>query len=755
MAAIKSEYVVPMPAGWRYLRTTVMTWNKVPLLLVVACLSIGGVAAQTNFDPPEVAPSFRAMQITETISLDGKLREAAWQKAEPVKDFFRMEPRQGGKYLYETEVRVLFDKRNLYVGIFCKDSLGKKGIRVQDYRRDFIYGDNDVFYLQLDPQNLKRYCVSFQTTPLGTQRDLQAFDDNNRDSDWDALWRVRTHVTDSGYYAEFAIPFKSLRYDKQADSASWGVTFARMARRDYEVTVYPQVPQAYSPYRMTYAAQMKGLVLPPPSANIRIQPYGLLQYNVNTTETGQSTRTTEWKTGGEIKWAITPHSVLDVTFNTDFAQADVDRAVNNLTRFNVFFPERRQFFLENSGVYAGADIEGINPFFSRAIGLANAQFNAGPVPIDAGFRFTDRTQKRTWAGIYVRQRATESQGSANFGVMRYLKNYGKQNNVGAMLTHRLDESDQSKRFSQHQNTTFTVDGFIRPDDTWTIQYMASASRDNTNDSIGFAGSFYAGRFLPKWYYGWVSKVVNEKYVPGMGFVFAHNTIHHNPGGYFIWRPKKWKFIRRFDPGFFVNYYQNANDLAFQQADLYLFPIYTIFQDGSFFEYSITPTWQNINFDFTVLGIPIAQRDYYYARHRSSYRTDQSKKIGARVSFEFGDYYNGKLNSTTFGVRMAPIPNIALTVDYEYNDFRSVGSESRNQYTTLVTGGLRLAWDANIQASVFYQYNSFNELGRWNVRGSWQFAPLSFLYLVFNEVAFTTTQEQNRSSIVKISYLKQF
>lgn len=666
-----------------------------------------------------------------------------------------MEPRQGGKYLYETEVRVLFDKRNLYFGVFCKDSVGRKGIRVQDYRRDFIYGDNDVFYLQLDPQNLKRYCTSFQTTPLGTQRDLQAFDDTNRDSDWDALWRVRTHVTDSGYYAEFAIPFKSLRYDRQTDSASWGVTFARMARRDYEVTAYPQIPQAYSPYRMTYAAQMKGLVLPPPSANIRIQPYGLVQYNKSTSPTEQITERTEWKAGGEIKWAITPHSVLDVTFNTDFAQADVDRAVNNLTRFNVFFPERRQFFLENSGVYAGANIEGINPFFSRTIGLANSQFNAGSVPIDAGLRFTDRAQKRTWAGMYVRQRATDFQGAANFGVMRYLKNYGKQNNMGAMITHRLDESDPGKGFLQQQNTTVTVDGFIRPDDTWTIQYLASASRDNTNDSLGFAGSFYAGRFLPKWYYGWVSKVVSEKYVPGMGFVFAQNTIHHNPGGYFIWRPKKWKFIRRFDPGFFVNYYHDANDLSFQQTDLYLFPIYTIFQDGSFFEYAITPTWQNINFNFNILGIPIAQATYYYTRHRLNYRTDQSKKIAMNGSYEFGDYYNGKLATTNVGARIAPIPNIAITFNYEYNDFAAVGSELRNQYTSLLTGGLRLAWDANIQASVFYQYNSFNDQGRWNVRGSWQFAPLSFLYLVFNETNFTTSLERNQSTICKISYLKQF
>ena len=446
--------------------------------------------AQEGFDPPAQAPSFQAFPTKENIVLDGKLLETSWQQAKAVKDFFRMEPRQGGKYLYQTEVRVLFDNKNLYFGVFCKDSLGRKGIRVQDYRRDFIYGDNDVFYLQLDPQNLKRYCVSFQSTPLGTQRDLQAFDDTNRDSDWDALWRVKTHVTDSGYYAEFAIPFKSLRYNKQTDdSVSWGVTFARLARRDYELTAYPQIPQAYSPYRMSYAAQMIGLKLPPPSANIRVQPYGLVQYNRNTDLNGERSENLEWKAGGEVKWAINPHSVLDITFNTDFAQADVDRAVNNLTRFNVFFPERRQFFLENSGVYAGADNDDLKPFFSRSIGLSNAQFNANPVPIDVGLRYTDRTQQGTLAGLYVHQKATDHQGAANFGVVRYLKNYGKQNNIGIMITHRLDEVDSERGFAQRNNTTLTLDGFTRPNDTWSIQYLASVSRDNANDSIGFSGSF--------------------------------------------------------------------------------------------------------------------------------------------------------------------------------------------------------------------------------------------------------------------------
>lgn len=722
------------------------------LACFVFCPWVAG--AQDTFGPPVTPPVLPAFKAAESIRIDGKLSETDWQQAQPVRGFFRMEPRQGGKVSYETTVRLLFDERNLYFGIFCKDSLGRRGIRVQDYRRDFEYGDNDVFYIQLDPQNLKRYCVSFQTTPLGTQRDVQIFDDAFKDIDWDAFWHVRTHVTDSGYYAEFAIPFKSLRYDRpnEGDSISWGITLARLARRDYEVSVYPPIPQAFSPYRMIYGAQITGLKLPPPSLNLRVQPYALYQFSRLKDARGRPTNSASLKAGGEIKWAMTPQSVLDVTFNTDFAQADVDRSVNNLTRFNVLFPERRQFFLENSGVFAGVDVRGLKPFFSRTIGLSNSQFNAAPVPIDVGFRFTERNQKRTWAALYVRQRG---ETATNFSVLRYLKNYGKQSNIGLMVTHRLDESGNDIR--RNANTTVTLDGFVRPKDEFNIQYLVTASRDNSNDSIGFASNFWAEYSPSKMYAYWKSTYIDQRYVPGMGFVFATNTLYHNTGGYFIWRPEKWKFIRRWDPGIYVNYYQNANDLAFQQADLYLFPVYVIFQNGSFFEYAVTPTWQNINFDFSVLGVPIPMQRYFYTRQRVTANSDQSKKYSVSASYEFGGYYAGQLRTTLIGGRIAPVPNLALTLDYEYNELINVGGESgkANEYASLITAGLRLAYNANIQASFFYQFNSFDKQERWNVRGSWQFAPLSFVYIVFNDNGFRNSVVQNQSLICKVTFLKQF
>lgn len=723
------------------------------------CYSQDSSSVATNFPPPVSAPVVYAVETKENITIDGRLNELIWSLAPSISDFFRMEPRQGGAYRYKTYVKVVFDKKHLYFGVFCKDSSGKKSLRVQDLRRDFLFGENDIFYLQLDPQNLKRYCASFQTTPYGNQRDAQIFDDTFTDNEWDALWKVRTTMTDSGYYAEFAIPFASLRYEKnENDSVSWGLTYARLARKNYELTAFPAIPQAFSPYRMNYAAQLKGLKLPPPSINLRLQPYALYQYDRSTNASNQTTDKSIFKAGGEIKWAINPRSVLDITFNTDFAQADVDLAVNNLTRFNVFFPERRQFFLENRGVYAGADISNVKPFFSRAIGLANAQFNAAPVPIDAGVRFSDRNQQRTWAGLYVHQRGTDFQGPANFAVARYLKNYGKQNNIGVMLTHRMDEADDAKGFKERHNTTFSIDGLIRPKDDITIQYIATASRDNASDSIGFAGSFYAGWFPNKWYWAWWTDYVDQKYVPGMGFVFAQNTIRHNPGGYFIWRPKSgWlkKWIRRWDPGLFVNWYQNANNFKTQEFSLYLFPVYIITGSNGIIEYALYPYWQNFDFSFNILGKTIAPGKYNTFRQMVRYGTDASKKISFTGRYEFGGYYNGKLSTLSVSGRLSPSPHIAFTASYNHNRFKDFGIANDDFETDLYTAGLRLAYNPRIQLSTFYQYNSYDKQGRWNIRGSWEFAPLSFLYVVFNENNFSESPVRNQSFISKLTYLKQF
>ncbi|MGC4103734.1 DUF5916 domain-containing protein [Ferruginibacter sp.] len=729
-------------------------------LLCLLVLAFGHAIAQDtlNFPPPENPPAVFATRAKQAVVIDGRLDELCWQQAPIVKDFFRMEPRQGGRILYETQVRVVFDSKNVYVGAFCKDSSGRKGMRVQDLKRDWDYSGSDNFYVSLDPQNTKRFCVSFMTTPLGNVRDVQVFDDAFRDLDWDALWKVRTSITDSGWYAEMAIPFSSLRYDKPAetDSVTWGITFSRLARKDYEKTVYPAIPQTFTPQRMTYAAQLKGLELPAPSTNIRVQPYLLFQNDRSVSSQGIANKSSKFKTGGEMKWAINPQSVLDLTFNTDFAQADVDRVVNNLTRFNVLFPERRQFFLENSGIYAGADVRGLKPFFSRSIGLSNTQYNADPVPLDAGVRFTNRNQKQAIAALYVHQRDTDLQPASNFSVFRYLRNYGKQSNVGAMITHRLDESDKNKGFVQRSNTTITIDGFIRPRDDFNIQYLVTASRDNRDDSIGVAGNFWIEYTPNKLYAFWKTTYIDDKYVPGMGFVFTNNTFYNNGGGYLIWRPNKGllgKIIRRWDPGIFVETYQDGRNMKFQSGNIYFFPLYVIFKDNSTLEGAIYPTWEH--FFFNPLGFDVKPGNYFFTRKQVRYLSDASKKLSGTVNYYWGKYYDASLDELNLSVRIAPHPKVNFTGSYQLNKIRSLGINNVNEEIHLWTAGCRLAANPRIQLSGFYQYNTFDNQGRWNFRGSWEVAPLSFLYIVYNENRFDSSPARNQSVIFKFSYLKQF
>ena len=378
--------------------------------------------------------------------------------------------------------------------------------------------------------------------------------------------------------------------------------------------------------------------------------------------------------------------------------------------------------------------------------------------MDAGARYTDRNEKRTLAALAVRQRETDDSPSATFGVARYTHNYGKENNIGAMVTYRRDDSFDELGLSGQNNTTISVDGLIRPKSELSITYLLSTSIDSETDKAGYAGQFFIGNTTNKYYLGYLNNFVSATYTPDMGFVRQKDVMYHSPGGYAILRPKALPFVRRWDPGVFFNYYHDFENFGnFQQASIYIFPIYTWFKDNSFIEASLTPTWQNINFDFAPLGLEIEQGDYSYTRYTLRYNSDRSKKFSGSIRYDFGNFYNGVRNSVTAGLRYAPLPHIALTADYEFNNINGVGILQEDLETNLYTANLRLALNPRVQLSTFYQYNSFNEQGRWNVRFSWEYMPLSFIYLVFNDTQtdiFDPVQ-QSAQFISKITFLKQF
>jgi hypothetical protein len=712
--------------------------------------------APVTFLPPEKPVEFQAIETSEKIQIDGKLDEKSWYNAQIIKGFKQQNPIQGADASADTEVRVLFDDMFLYVGAVCHDNLKKRtNVRVQNLRRDFDWDFNDNFGVVIDGFKDKRNAVSFQATPRGNIRDLQIIDGETFNRDWDALWYCRTMITDTAWVVEMAIPWKTLRYPEGAEDL--GIVFLRNIRRNNEYTLTPSIPRVFSPYRMAYEAVLKGVKPPKPSANILINPYILFENNRRKTENETTDKFTP-KLGGEVKWAITPSTVLDVTANTDFAQADVDRQVVNLQRFSVLFPERRQFFLENANIFKAHITGFIQPFFSRRIGLDNA---GNPIPLDGGFRLTSQTSKRSVGALVMRQRATESTPTTHFGVFRYSQNLGTQSRLGGMFTYRNDaQFDQNGlNLAENNNYTATIDGIYRPSQKFNVQAMFSGSKDSRTGD-GFASQVWTSYSNNLIYAGWLGYYV-KNYNPAVGLErFGRDYFYNSPAIDLDLRPK-WlpKKIRRLLPAIYARIFHTADLKDIISADIGLVPFKLEFQNGATLAYTYSPNWQKLDFVESFAGIQVDRGYYNYARHSIELSTDFSAKVAGKMTYAMGGYFNGKLHTLTSSVRFAPLPYVEFSADYEFNQIRDLGQEKRDLDTHLLGLNMRLALNPRIQLIGFYQWNSALHRAIWNARLSWEYRPLSFLYVVFNSNRINSLNPQDRiiqqQGIAKLTYLRLF
>lgn len=727
------------------------------LVIPFLVLLFGNLKAQdtTNysgdFAPPAKPVSIYALNATGNIILDGKLTEADWIKAETIIRFVQVEPYQGEKPKYLTTVKILFDNKYIYVGAYCKDTAGKKDLRVQDFRRDFEYFENDLFGVAFDPFNKKRNATAFQTNPYGALRDLQVFDDLVFDREWDALWNARSNITDSGWTCEMAIPWKTLRYPKTVDSTTWGINFIRIARKQNEASAFPGFPRSFDSYRMGYVALLKGIKPPPPSTNIQINPYWVNQLNTQN-ETGvKKANDFTTKFGGEIKYSPTVHSALDFTINTDFAQADADRQVNNLTRFSVLFPERRQFFLENAGLFNAGSEYIYRPFFSRSIGLDN---DGNPIPIDAGLRYTDKNTNYSLGAMYVHQRNSSATLASNNSVVSFIKNYGRQNNIGILITSKIEEANDS--IKADNNTTITLTGVNRITEKLRFSYSVSGSQTKgLNKDDGFAANTSLAYDANNFAWVWNTGIISKEYNPQLGFLTRNDFVKNFVDIYLVKRKQKWlpKFIRSWEPGVTVDMYQNITNLKLQEGYIGFYPLFFIFNNGAKFVSTIQLNWQNLTSNFDPIGIEIAAGSYQYNSVNANFSSDQSSKFSYSADITAGGYYNGKIVSFVGNIRYAPSPHFAANVSYETNQLKQVGINKENLTTQLVTPNIRMAVNPRLQLNIFYQYNTATVRSRWNARFSWEYKPLSYIYLVFNENK--TTNFRQDATIAKISYLKQF
>ncbi|MEN0006417.1 MAG: DUF5916 domain-containing protein [Bacteroidota bacterium] len=728
------------------------TWIITIHLAVVNCF------AQITFEPPAVPLEVQAARASESITIDGKLDEVSWLTSALVTDFVQKDPEQGVVASMPTEARIMYDEDYLYVGAVCKTANGKSDIRTQNMQRDFNYFQNDMFGIAIDGFLDKRNAMAFQTNPHGTQREILVMDDQIFNREWSGLWKVRTQILDSAWTIEMAIPWKTLRYPKGCDKM--GIILTRNIRSNNEYVSFPAVPRAFNVYRMPYEAILTGIEPPPPSANVQVIPYALASTERTSVDGTVTEEGTDFKLGGEVKWVTGPNSVLDFTFNTDFAQADVDRQVVNLSRFSVLFPERRQFFLEGNEIYTMAAWDPLQPFFSRRIGLDD---NGNPIPIDAGIRFTNRSEKQSIGLLAIRQRADGETPASNFAVARYSANLSSQGRIGGLATFRYDEADDSGQSTT--NATATVDGFFRPTQQISSFWMVSGSKTTggTEDQglSGATWTYYDNNWI---YLGLVEAFITSEYNPRVGFVDGTNYLLTSPAVIFRLRPK-WlpKFIRQYTPVITTYAYNYLDDLSFREGSIRVTPFSVELQNGSEFSYQLRSDWQSLRNTFSPVGIDILPGDYQYISHRLSYVGDFSKKFAFSTAYRFGGYFDGELTNVSSSLRFAPLPHIQLTTDYEYNKLSSLGEAQRTEETHLIGTELRLALNPRVQLISFIQYNTASERTTINSRFVWEYQPLSYIYLVYNdnrqdifdEQAGLVTEQQDQQGIFKVTFLKQF
>ena len=716
------------------------------------------------FKPNPKRRELKAIKINENLKIDGVLEEHEWRLTQGASDFIQVEPYQGQPSNYATIIKVLYNQKYLYIGVVCKDPKGKRAIMATDFVRDFDYLRHDLVNLAFDTFNDQRNAMVFATNAYGVQRDLLAFDDIYYDIDWNGLWNVRTSRSDSGWVAEMAIPWKTLRYPKSNDSTqSWGFNVYRNRRLTNEISAFSPFPRIFSSAHMNYAGVLTNLQPPPPATNIIVDPYILASDDHYTNfESTKPSHISSFKYGGDLKWAINPNAVLDLTAHTDFAQADADQQINNTTRFNVFFPEKRQFFLENASLFGvqismNGDQAGGNmryqPFNSRNIGLDTS---GSPIPIIGGGRFVYRSATVNYGAMAIRQQGYNGGPATNFFIGRFSQNFGQQSRIGGLVS--LKEQPGAS------NIESTVDGFFRFNESNSINAIVTQSTTTNTGAKGFAGVVQYFNNTNNHEIWLTESVVTKDFDPQMGFISRTDVIATTPGINYFYRGKLLpfkSFLLAYAPGILPEIYYTASTGEFAEAHIPFYPVWFNFKNGGYFGYGFESVWQHLTSTFSPLNVNIAPGDYHYFNQQVYISTDPSKILNAMISFTSGSYFNGRLTTIDYKVQFAPSPHVSLLGEYNRNHFNHVGADNASKLVNLYILQGRFALNPRLQFTGIYQKNSLNNSNAYNLRLAWEFSPLSYIYFIYNrgvnnQLSTRPVIAQTEDHVVfKMSYLQQF
>jgi hypothetical protein len=743
-------------------RAFVTSWQiKRVVLLVAAGLLPHVVEAQTIPSLVERSANdnvtVRAVKLDAPLKVDGHLDEAIYSRVQPITDFIQQEPREGSPATEKTDAWIFFDDNSVYISARCWDSHPEREI-ANELRRDNgnVLG-NENFTFVIDTLHDRRNGYLFQTNPLGALRDMVVTDDQ-QNSSWNGIWFVKTGRFERGWTLEVEIPFKTLRY-RGNGAQTWGINLRRLVKWKNEWSYLSLVPAALGATgvsRMASAATLVDIETPAQSKNLELKPYAVSSVTTDRTASTPFSNDPTGNAGFDFKYGVTRSLIADATYRTDFAQVEEDLQQINLTRFSVFFPEKRDFFIEGQGIFDFAGVQSGNTpgdvpllFFSRQIGLAGGQ----AVPVVGGARLTGRAGAFSIGALNIQteDKPSVKARATNFTAIRLKRNVFRRSNVGVIATRRGPAASGGG------------DSYAVGIDTSLLFFKSInlTSYYARTDAPGVSGgtSSYRGRFdYVDDRYGLSAEhmLIGQHFAPEVGYVRRTDFRRSFGQARFSPRPKHSTRIRKLTWQGSLDYVTDAAATTVQNRETRA-TFVVDFQSSDQFTLDVTRDYELLPGPFSIApGVRVPAGGYTYSTSRVSYNLGQQRKVSGRVSASAGTLYNGTKQEVAYSGRWGVVPRFSMepsiTLDWvqlPYGDFTA----------RLVSSRFTLTPTARMLVSSLIQYNAGANSLSSSMRLRWEYTGGSELFIVYSDGRNTHTPGYpdvlNRTFAVKITRLVRF
>ncbi len=727
--------------------------KKTSLLSLFFAISIY-TFAQTDL----ASANLQIEQTTTSIKIDGRLTESVWEKTKAATNFWKQAPVDAEKASRQTEVRMTYDDKFVYLAATLWDD---PDYIIQTLKRD-NFGESDAFAVVIDPVNQQTNAYAFAVNAKGAQSELlispsgAGFDGNSLDESWDNKWFVAVQNESDKWTVEMAIPFKTLRF--KTDLKTWGINFIRLDPGINETHVWSPVPRQFNEFDLGYLGTLDWDVSPQKvGKNISLIPYTRISKD-NTPTSNE----TEFAAGADAKVALSPTLNLDLTYNPDFSQVEVDQQVTNLTRFNIFFPERRQFFIENADVFTEFGQFANRPFYSRRIGL---DAGGNPIPILYGVRLSGNVSPKSRIGlINMQTKNGDNRFGQNYSAVTFQQRLWKRSSLKGIFLNRQAydgnesvENNYGRNFGGEFNFS-TPNGKVRTNIGLIQSFKAGFDDKNQHlygrfdyDGQNFR-TFLTVQHLGENYYtdmGFNGRLVN--FNPETNeFIRVGYTQIGNMLNYYIY-PKNSKKVNFHWSGVenFVYINDNANGLNEWYTRLRHF---IFFKNTSQLRFRLNNNYVDLLFPFGITETPLPAKSYNMTEFNVQFNTDLRKLLNTQMFVVYGQFYNGTKLTYRGSVSYRAQPWGNFTLGLERNDIW-LPDLYGDLHFTLATARMEINFATNLFWTTFLQYNTQRDNFNINSRFQWRFAPMSDLFFVYtdNYAIEDLFGPKSRSFVLKFNY----